>query len=95
MFVPSVLIILLHTHEKNKQSKTLGEALPEHLRLHKRLSGWVSIAQQYANTMNKVLTTSIDSRSAKFQEMMKTINPPKTVAEVIKLSDYLDGTLIP
>ena len=55
----------------------------------------MSTTQQYANVMDKVLTTAIDSRSAKFREMLKTINPPKTVAEVIKLSDYLDGTLVP
>ena len=64
------------------------------IKLAKRLAGWVINTQKYAQAMNTVLQTGVGERNAAFHKMMKCLNPAKTVADHMNVSDYLDGTLV-
>ena len=60
----------------------------------RRVAGWVQIAQTYVEAMNKVLKTNVSERCSAFSAMLESLRPSKVVLDHVKMSDYLDGTLV-
>lgn len=64
------------------------------VKLSKKAAGWASVAQAYVGAMNKTLKTPVSKRGSAFDEMMTRLNPPKAVVDIMRKSDYIDGTLV-
>lgn len=80
------------TKQRTYLSQSAETAVLDPLKVVKRVSGWVKAAQLYVVEMNKVLRSPVNKRSSAFEKMISILAPPKTVLEIMKLSDYLDGT---
>ena len=71
-----------------------ANAAVDPVKMAKKLAGWVLVAQQYTQAMNKVLSTHVSKRKSAFEQMLTSLTPAKAVLEHMDMSDYLDGTLV-